>query len=78
MPFRVITPCFKGCKENEAAVLCTAKEKAAVHSPLRCWTAYGGLPCAPRIDREFENSDTVWTSHTVTLRQVGVCAYLNS
>ena len=34
------------------------------------WFDYVELSSVSRNNREFENSDTVWSSHTVTLRQV--------
>ena len=37
-----------------------------------------GLHCAPQSCRDFKNSDTVLSSNTVMLKQLGVGAYLKS
>jgi hypothetical protein len=44
-----------------------AKEKAACHSPLRCWSAFGELSCAAQNNRALRNSRSLYP--TGVLRQ---------
>jgi len=40
-------------KENEPI------ERTAYHSPLRCWSAFSGLPCAAHKERTIRKVDSL-------------------